>query len=84
MEDEFAKQFQGSAAANGLTLLFLAVIIGLKKLCDRPTKCKSKCHTGCFDFTMVDKETLRGKRVLKRMADPEDGLPRKRDSGETV
>ena len=46
MEDEaageFSKQFSGSAAANGLTMLILVILYGLKKCLDRPSRCKSK------------------------------------------
>ena len=54
---EFSKQFSGSAAANGLTLLILGVLYGLKKCCDRPSRCKSKLHTCCLDIELTDKST---------------------------
>ena len=53
---EFSKQFSGSAAANGITLLILGVLYGLKKCCDRPSRCKSKLHTCCLDIEVSDRK----------------------------
>ena len=55
---EFMKQFGGSAAANGITGIILLVILGLRKLCNRKSKCKSKLHTCCLDVEIRD-ETMR-------------------------
>lgn len=52
------KQFGGSAAANGITGIILLVILGLRKLCNRKSKCKSKLHTCCLDVEIRD-ETMR-------------------------
>ena len=65
MEDEaaseFSKQFSGSAAANGLTMLVLVILYGLKKCLDRPSRCKSKFHSCCLDIEVSDKnQTSRG------------------------
>ena len=58
---EFGKQFGGSAVANLFTLLVVGVLMGLKKLCDRPCKCKSHLHCPCLDVNIVDRNgnTLR-------------------------
>ena len=53
-QTEFIKQFSGSAAANGLTGLVLLVLFGLRKLCSRKSKCKTKLHTCCLDVDIRD------------------------------
>ena len=55
---EFMQQFGGSAAANGITGIILLVLFGLKKLCNRRSKCKSNLHTCCLDVEIRD-ETMR-------------------------
>jgi hypothetical protein len=54
---EFGKQFGGSAMANVFTLLLVGVLMGLKKLCNRKSKCKSHLHCPCLDVDIVDQET---------------------------
>ena len=58
---EFGKQFGGSAVANLLTVVVLGLLMGLKKLCDRPSKCKSHLHCPCLDVDVSDRSgnTLR-------------------------
>ena len=58
---EFGKQFGGSAMANVFTLLVLGVLMGLKKLCSRKSRCKSHIHCPCLDLDIVDRDgnTLR-------------------------
>ena len=58
---EFGKQFGGSAMANLFTLLVLGVLMGLKKLCDRPSKGKSHLRCPCLDVDITDgsRNTLR-------------------------
>ena len=64
---EFAKQFSGSAAANGITLLVLGVLYALKKCIDRPSRCKSKLHTCCLDVEISDKsQTSRGSAPISK------------------
>jgi hypothetical protein len=59
-EGQFMKQLGGSAAANALTMLIFGVLWGLKKCCDRPSRCKSKFHSCCLDIEVADrKETER-------------------------
>ena len=62
-EGEFMKQFGGSAAANALTMLIFAVLWGLKKVCDRPSRCKSKLHTCCRDIEVTDRKETERNRV---------------------
>ena len=52
---EFGKQFGGSAVANLFTLVVVGVLVGLKKLCDRPSKCKSHLHCPCLDVDIMDR-----------------------------
>ena len=64
---EFAKQFSGSAAANGITLLVLGVLYALKKCCDRPSRCNSKLHTCCLDIDIMDKsQTIRSRGAVNQ------------------
>ena len=59
-DGEFMKQFGGSAAANALTMFLFGLLWCLKKVCDRPSRCKSKLHTCCLDIEVTDrKATLR-------------------------
>jgi len=64
MEVEASSQFlsnmTGSALGNLLTLTVFGFLYALKKLCDRPSKCKSSCHTGCCDISIADRDTVRG------------------------
>ena len=43
---------------NGITGIILLVILGLRKLCSRKSKCKTKLHTCCLDVDIRD-ETIR-------------------------
>ena len=58
---EFGQQFGGSAAANLMTIALVGVFIGLKKLCNRNSKCKSHIRCPCIDVDIVDRNqnTLR-------------------------
>ena len=54
-EGELFKQFQGSGLANlAFGLLFL-LYMGAKKLCNRPSKCKSHIHCCCIELDVSDK-----------------------------
>jgi len=71
---EFMKQFGGSAAANGITMLIMAVLYGLKKCMDRPSRCKSKFHSCCLDIEVSDRSrTERSKRPVTE--DGPEGSP---------
>ncbi len=52
---EFGQQFGGSAAANLMTIALVGVFIGLKKLCNRPCRCKSHLHCPCLDVNIMDR-----------------------------
>ena len=53
---EFMKQLSGSAAANGITVAIIGLLMLLKRLCDRPSKCKSHLHCPCLDVEFMDRE----------------------------
>ena len=46
---EFWKQFAGSGVANIFMMLAVGVYMGMKKLCERDSKCKSHLHCCCID-----------------------------------
>ena len=55
---EFWKQFAGSGVANIFMMLAIGAYLGIKKLCERDSKCKSHIHCCCIDLTVRDR-TLR-------------------------
>ena len=65
---EFMNQFSGSAVANVVTLLGVALLMGLKKLCDRPSRCKSHLHCPCLDVEVLD----RTKSMVRTVPDSTD------------
>ena len=67
---EFGKQFGVSAMANVFTLLVLGLLMGLKKLCNRNSKCKSHIHCPCIDVDIVD----RNANTLRAVPENTDGL----------
>ena len=52
--DDFMKNFGGSASANLVFVVAFMVYTGLKKLCQRNSKCKAKIHTCCLDVDISD------------------------------
>ena len=52
---EFWNQFVGSSSANVLLMLAVGAFLGIKKLCNRDSKCKSHLHCCCIDFDVRDK-----------------------------
>ena len=60
---DFGKQFGGSAAANIVTLLLLGIFMGLKKLCNRPSRCKSHLHCPCLDVNIMDRSNTEARAV---------------------
>ena len=60
---EFGKQFGGSAAANIMTIALVGLIIGLKKLCNRPCRCKSHLHCPCLDVIIMDRSNTNLRQV---------------------
>ena len=49
MEDEFIKQFTGSASANVVTVLLVGLLFVLRICVQKKCK-KSKCHSLCIDL----------------------------------
>ena len=66
---EFWNQFAGSSSANVLTILAIGLFLGLKKLCNRDSRCKSHIHCCCLDLDVRDK-TSRTKPDLTDEAPP--------------
>ena len=60
--DTFWTQFVGSCSANVLTMVAVGIFIGLRKLCNRKSKCKSHIHCCCLDLDVRD-QTERGARA---------------------
>ena len=53
--DDFWNQFAGSSSANLLTIVAIGLIMGLRKLCSRESKCKTHVHCPCIDVDVRDK-----------------------------
>ena len=68
-DSEFWNQFAGSSSANVLTIVGIGLLLALKKLCTRDSKCKSHVHCCCIDFDVRDK-TIRDKPNLTDDAAP--------------
>ena len=47
--------FSSGLASNGLTILALAVLWSLKKMCNRDSRCKTNIHTCCLDVQVADR-----------------------------
>ena len=60
MESAFWDNLAGSGSANLLTIAAVGVFLGLRKLCNRDTRCKSQLHCCCLDVDVRDR-TLRSK-----------------------
>ena len=58
VSEGFMTQFSGSASANLVFVVAFMVYAGLKKLCNRNSKCKAKFHSCCLDVDISD-QTLR-------------------------
>ena len=54
LESTFAQQFTGSASANLAFGVIFLLYMGIRKLCERKSRCRSKCHLCCFDFDVRD------------------------------
>ena len=52
---EFWNQFAGSSVANVLVILVAGLVWGMKKLCNRDSRCKSHIHCCCLDLDVRDK-----------------------------
>ena len=57
-ESQFWDQFAGSGVANIFMMLAVGLYFGIRKLCDRDSKCKSHIHCCCIDLDVRDR-TLR-------------------------
>ena len=57
-ETEFWNQFAGSSSANLLVLVVAGLFWGMRKLCERKSRCKSHLHCCCLDVDVRD-QTLR-------------------------
>ena len=55
---QFWDQLAGSGSANLITVVAVGLFLGLRKLCNRNTKCKSHLHCCCLDVDVRD-QTLR-------------------------
>ena len=55
---EFWNQFAGSGVANVFMMLAVGLFYGIRKLCERDSKCKSHIHCWCLDMDVSDR-TLR-------------------------
>ena len=53
MDDEFMKQFSGSASANVVTVLLVGILMLLRTCL---TKNHSKCHSFCIDLEIENDE----------------------------
>ena len=55
MDEDFFNQFKGSASANIATLLVAGVLHILKRLADRPSKCKEvKSDCCCCSLDIIN------------------------------
>ena len=59
MNEEFSKQFGGSASANLVFVVAFLLFAGLRKLCSRNSRCHSKFHSCCLEVDIEDR-TQRG------------------------
>ena len=53
-ETQFWDQLAGSGSANLITVVAVGLFLGLRKLCNRNTKCKSHLHCCCLDVDVSD------------------------------
>lgn len=66
-ESEFWNQFAGSSSANVLTMIALGIFLGIRKLCNRKSRCKSHIHCCCLDLDVRD-TTQRGEVAMNELA----------------
>ena len=70
---ELMNQFGGSAMANMAFGIMFLLYTGIKKLCDRPSKCKSHIHCCCIDVDVQDK-TAHSRGELELQVGEEDPI----------
>lgn len=65
------ESFVSGMASNGITIVLLGSLWALKKLCSRPSKCKSHIHTCCLDIEVADRSgnTIRQPPITSDEAD---------------
>ena len=65
------ESFVSGMASNGITIVLLGTLWALKKLCSRPSKCKSHIHTCCLDIEVADRSgnTIRQPPITSDEAD---------------
>ena len=66
---EFWNQFAGSGVANVFMMLAVGLFYGVRKLCERDSKCKSHLHCCCLDVDFADR-TLHTKPESTDESDP--------------
>ena len=71
-DTEFWNQFAGSSSANLITIVVVGIFLGLRKLCERKSRCKSHIHCCCLDLDVRDQ------------TQPEDPLPADDNTGSPV
>ena len=54
-DSEFWTQFAGSSSANILMVIVAGLFYGVRKLCERESRCKSHIHCCCLDLDVRDK-----------------------------
>ena len=54
-DEDFVKQFSGSASANLVFVVAFFLMGALKKCCSRKSKCHSKFHSCCLDVDIEDR-----------------------------
>lgn len=53
-DSEFWNQFAGSSSANLLVVVVVGIFWGVRKLCERKSRCKSHIHCCCLDLDVRD------------------------------
>ncbi len=66
LNEEFMKQFGGSASANMVFVVAFFLFTGLKKLCTRDSRCHSRLHCCCLDVDVEDR-TVRDEISLEEV-----------------
>ena len=66
INEEFMKQFGGSASANMVFVVAFFLFAALKKLCNRNSRCHSKFHCCCLDVDVEDR-TIREEISLEEV-----------------
>ena len=63
-ETEFWNQFAGSSSANVLVIVLVGIFMGLRKVCNRDSRCKSHIHCCCIDLDVRDKTSRQLPEIL--------------------